>query len=134
MFKLRTQEDEVFMNAAVEVLRKLKKKEIKEREFDMNYYANRSCTIKTGECGTAHCIGGWIGVELGFSGGTNPLYEDDNFEVSEGVQRAADRLFNPSKPEAYNTKRSAGIEALTNFVKGRSLPWRGVKLVQKGKK
>lgn len=129
MFKLVTEDDKRFMEAAKVVRSRFKRGKIKENEFDMHTYGHNFCSVNTGECGTTHCIGGWISLELGGNGKENPIY--DGFDLSDGLQNAATALFMPSKEGAYSSKRSSAIEALDNFIARKSDPWKRVKVVTK---
>lgn len=130
MFKIKTEDDQLFMDAAVAVRKKFKRGEIKEREFDMSTYGTKHCSMTTGKCGTVHCIGGWINLELGGDGQSNPVYVS-GLILSLGVEEAANKLFQPRKENAYISKRSSAIEALDNFIAGHKNPWRGVKVETK---
>lgn len=130
MFKIKTEGDQRFMDAAVTVRNKFKRGKVKEREFDMSTYGSKHCSVTTGKCGTVHCIGGWINLELGGDGQSNPVY-DVGLDLSLGIEEAANKLFQPRKENAYISKRSSAIEALDNFIAGRKDPWRSVKVETK---
>lgn len=126
-------------------------------EFDMSQFASSSCKITDGkleECGTAHCIGGWLDVWLfhevperyvglvdhvmDFDGtGERTYYRAGDpthrFNTPEGVQKRLRYLFypEPKNPGRYYieyevlTKKQA-IAAIDNFLEGKKNPWSGV--------
>lgn len=120
MFKLKTEDDKRFMEAAIKAKKLLRK--AKAFEFDMASWGGHSCDTKT--CGTSHCIGGWMDVALDGMGYDAPFYHFSN--LSADVRDAAHKLFNPSTPKGWLSKKKHGIQALKNFINLSSNPWRGV--------
>lgn len=120
MFKLKTEDDKRFMDAAIKAKKLLRK--AKAHEFDMLSWGGHSCDTKS--CGTSHCIGGWMDVALGGRGFYAPFHHFSN--ISDDVRDAAHKLFNPPDPKGWRSKKKHGIQALNNFIDRRSNPWRGV--------
>lgn len=90
---------------------------IKASEFDMGTFSSFN------SCKTTHCIGGWVDLELGGTGG-NPL---GRLYLSPTLYGRANNLFMPSNPEAYGATRKQAIEAIDNLLNTRkSNPWQGV--------
>lgn len=128
MFQIKTKDDKRFMEAAKAVLAKFKAGKIKAKEFNMNSYRGESCSVNH-ECKTTHCIGGWIGVELGSIGNINPVHDNDrlDLDLNMDLMRAAENLFNPTWTKPWRSSKTRAIMALERFVKRRvNDPWKGV--------
>lgn len=122
--KFKTEDDLRLLDAAKELLRRFKSREIKAKEFDMSTFGSTHCNMKTGECGTVHCLGGWLSVIMGFEVGNPSNYLD----LSVNVITAANNLFFPSDYKMKNSKKKRGVQALENFIRGNKNPWRGVEV------
>lgn len=123
--RILTSDDERFVEALVTVRDKFKSAEIKAKEFDMNGWMSKSCNAKTHKCGTTHCIGGFVDLELGGYGNEDPR---GTLDLSEEISSAARKLFIPTREGTFAAKKKAAIVAMDNFLAGRKDPWKGVEL------
>lgn len=120
MFKLKTMDDAYFMAAAINARQLIKAS--KPYEFDMSTWAGHACN--SSECGTSHCIGGWVDLAAGGNGNHPPFGHFPN--LSEDVTAAAEKLFQPETGKAWTSKKKHGLQALDNFIAQKSNPWKGV--------
>lgn len=123
--KLVTADDELFVDAMKKVRTRLANSKIKAKEFDMQSFHSKFCDAKTHKCGTSHCIGGWVDLELGSEGKNNPT---SYLKLSPQIEYAASALFFPDPDKAFNSKRKHAVEAIDNFLKGHKNPWKRVNL------
>jgi hypothetical protein len=121
-----TKDELHFVWAAIQTRNALKSKKIKAKEFDMGTFSTTICNTKGRNCGTSHCIGGWIDFYLHPNNSYNGDPTEGLLELSEKFTNAARKLFYPSDYKMNSSKPENGIQAIDNFLAGYSNPWKGV--------
>jgi hypothetical protein len=124
-----TQGELRFVWAAIKTRNALKSKKIKSKEFDMRTFQTTTCLVNGKDCGTSHCIGGWIDFYLN----PNANHHEDPteisaFDLSYKFKKAAKNLFYPDNRKLELSKPKHGIQAIDNFLAGYSDPWKGVEV------
>jgi hypothetical protein len=126
-FKLRTANDHKLFAAAIAVRDMLKYGDIQPEDFDMSTFGSKTCSANGTTCGTRHCIGGWMDLELGGNGLNDP--EENMENVSGPFRKALRNLFYPYEEQMEWSTPKDGLKALNNLIKkNSSRPWSDVKV------
>jgi len=113
-----------------QVQEQLKLGYIKAKEFDMNTYEGKKCSVDgEHECKTTHCISGWMSVVAGLTTEEGWVYNSDigrnvysdkilpyggnivgheDVEVSENLSAKLRKLFNPPSEEGEDRGHPIG--------------------------
>lgn len=121
---VRANEEVIKANLKV-ISEKMRTGEIPKEKVDMSTFGAPKCTIE-GKCGSVHCIGGWLAVEMK----NNDIYFPGMSEKFD------DRLHNLFYVVVNNTDQYHGEwsnitiqkvrAAIKNFISGKKFPWQGV--------